>query len=416
MLRDDFDAAIASYLQDSTSRKYEVYDSIQQWMNGSKDTSRIKASVDTAFFDLMFNGQKVARLYNKFWPADHSINLGKLETDALKFSYLDGLYGPVKQLVTVDDPSLITAPPPSNFYESYIKLLFSHSPHHVPRFLDNSSKVSTMTMPLNLIDVLATTYNLTDAKLWVMMQKRDFKGALELAIEKMKIKFQEGNMQKSDIDRIVMICQQAKAGDNDVWNMFLYQFCFKLFKIPSVSSNIWHSAFTIAMKHISIPDILLELFERESRSSISQNIPLILFLMDGFEYEVNSLEKTLALSDAHTFEEFKRLVDTLKCSYSPALGQCQLCRKFFHLRAMTMLEQRDDIVVCKCQHSFHMTCLLDVLEKAHFRMQLPGLVDDYDLWCVICGSGPSDKRKKGKQAQIFTSMVPIACHVSLIYM
>ena len=399
--KNDYDLAIKSYLMD-INRKHDIFASIKSWMENVECREKVRNSVVKVLSDLAFDGLQLSLLCNQFWPNDHIFFLKELTSKSEKYSYLDGLLGPAKHLTSLDLSTIIPViiPQKIDLYDHYIRLMFSECPKHVSAYLDYCSKAyTTLPVSLAIIEELAREFNNTDVKIWTFVYQKKFIDAILLQISTLDLNQDESKIVDS-LETTLKICKMSPKSNIDPWFILLERVYFKICK----NQNIWKSGISVIMKHVSTPQILHKLIESEEATPLNQIYPLLSFLFRAVDNEATSLEQTLKLSESNIFEEFKRFSTSLKSSYYPSFGQCQFCRNFLHLKAMTLAEQKSDLVIFKCHHSFHVKCLGDVLEMAYLKMKIPGLVEDFELWCPICGS-PSDKKRKGKQLQTYTSMV-----------
>ncbi|KAI8893736.1 Golgi CORVET complex core vacuolar protein 8-domain-containing protein [Globomyces pollinis-pini] len=458
-----FDLAIHSYIQDP-SRQTEMYKNIRRWLNDTSlnlnDLSLIKNTIKTRLGEIVWDGLEITKLFTDYWPSEHYDMIESLASNLeAQFYYIGGLINPSENSTNIKSGNL-SAVYERRIYDLYIRLMSSLKPNEVRPFLEWCGGMF-LEVPYSQQEVLqiCTDEGLTDGLIYLHKQMGNYHQSVTLCIDQLlenlaefekceltpcnsSKKLQPSRSTDNDISLVhltltkqsqpkteddgklmqnvekqayyylnqcIEICENytsevGKSASEIAYYSMLERICFQLEAVTDLHSSIRDKAITFVMTVVSIPSILIRLFQCRSNVQFGKYKSLVSYLLATCGHQKITLEYVNEIVNSYLFEDYNELVKSTKSSFHPSLGQCQLCRRLFHIRVMTIQQQKDRVILFKCHHGYHLRCLKDTLETVQLQMGIGGSLDDYELWyeftilngrCVVCGS-PSEQKRKGK--------------------
>ncbi|KAJ3311984.1 Vacuolar protein sorting-associated protein 8 [Boothiomyces sp. JEL0838] len=405
-----YDLAIESYIAD-VNRKPSVFASIRKWISeGKQETvSLIKSTVQKRLPDLLDDTHEIVKLYEDLWANEHQDNIELLKDNPpLQYKYIGGLIGFKKS-------NGASTPLYGKFlFDKYLELMCEIQPKSILKYLKWLDDIyAEEPYHLELVTSLCSKYKLNRVTIWLLEKSRNYVEAVDLYLEIFLVHLSETNSTLLDqpphsdettlkkqkqksygmLNDIIRICE-LDIKNHLLWFKILDRICFALEETTDFLKDVKTLAMEACIAHLPVPKILIHLIESQPKAEFGKYRQLITHLLETTAYQKQTLEIALTLTNSFGFELYHEYIQKCKSSFHPSLGQCQLCRRLFHIKAMTIQEQQDKV----CHHAFHSTCLVSALEKAQ-KVYGQDSFEDYELWCIICGK-PSQVKFKGKQAEI----------------
>ena len=150
-----------------------------------------------------------------------------------------------------------------------------------------------------------------------------------------------------------------------------------------------------ASEHISMIHILQDILDTQGREHLGSYQVLMGKIMDAIHHETETLDIALGVAMQSLFKDQLSCIKLRQKAMTTHFGQCQLCKRLLHIRAMTEEEQDEKIVIFYCKHAYHETCLEHAIALV---VSHPVVYQKDTLWCVTCGCPPDElqKARKGK--------------------
>ncbi|KAJ3330442.1 Vacuolar protein sorting-associated protein 8, partial [Kappamyces sp. JEL0680] len=275
-----FDLAILSYLRDPT-RKQDVYETIQNWLwtMYPDHVRKIKLAVEMFLLDLVGDGAQLSRIYTTFWNDDHQHVVAQLSPQPpLQLKYVEGLLNPSRRQNNVQQHP----PLPAELYELYFRLLCLQRPASVRGYLEQCHKhFTTLPFRVDYVLQLAKEHGIVDAQIWILVEKKDYTGALHLLLDSVALApLLAADATSLDcsanagidqaVDQAIDICRKATKNRDELWNILLDKIVFQPTHASKAAADVQHRVVTAAIAHISIPNILIRLLEQQGDQPISQ--------------------------------------------------------------------------------------------------------------------------------------------------
>jgi hypothetical protein len=400
-----YDLAIESYLEDEV-RRIDAVASIKSWLSDAELDESGRELIRRHFFinvgEIMVDAKAVSKFVQEKMNGDHLEVLKRLKkVPEKKLAYLDSiLYIPGDKK---HNPVYGT-----DLYHQLLDLKCRLVPFSVRTFLEYcESNVTTLPFNLDYVLNLCTQYEVTDALIWILIRKDSLDEALRVIIDSM-LSCASILWDKEKEKKISLFVEDGfdvcRRGSKEKYWLELLNSLFQLPVHNSFLAQIQIESIEKISKFISVSDIIVHLLQARKDGSLGDSRDLLANLLQILAHHKTSVDFASKLTSKHVYFQFKKLSETSRSSFNTPLGQCQICRRLLHVRAMTPEQQKESLIMFKCKHAFHFECLKDTLIKIQNRIGMPGSIDDYESWCVVCGN-PSKRKKKGKTAQILISMV-----------
>ncbi|KAJ3089151.1 Vacuolar protein sorting-associated protein 8 [Quaeritorhiza haematococci] len=431
-----YEKILSCYLNDRY-RQSEVFSCIRELLGSQhlnfEETFKVKQSVFGSLMELVqLDGEKAADVVSDFFPNDHHNVLKRLATHPrIQYGYLKGLLRPSSTSSSIPSmtaagrlgPSHLT----SDLYEMLINLMCDFEPNFVCGFLQKLDE-SLDTYPYSVETVLemCKTRRLTDAAVWLLERSGDFPGALGLVCDDI-LSMAKSCVQSEGIENgvddhklplptpsavvaktqdAIQVCRRAseklKGADVEpLWlelldcilvtqNMIL-ESCGDRSGFqdltpvrPTAAATVTSPRFlrelsllvvTSMVSHVQLPRILKRMLERQPHMRFKDYREIIQSMLSDSAYERQLVVATNRII-AQDVYKFKRKSVRLRLgALRPGKGQCGVCGRLLHVRAMNGPDElKSEIVVMRCQHAFHFKCL-----DASFLRSDPG-----STACPIC--------------------------------
>jgi hypothetical protein len=400
-----FDLAIDSYLSDPL-RKLDLIPSLSRWLTDIELNENDKFLIRSYFLekitDIISDGVSVPEFVDKYFDGIHLEIIKKLKRfPEKKIAYLtDLLYHPNDMDIKVPKYGI-------DLYHQYVDLMSRMNPLSVRPFLEHCDR-TLITAPYNLDYVLnlCRQNEINDGVIWILIQKKNFENALPLIIIEISssISAKHNQFSNTHIQKLLndayLICEKDKS----FWVELLTKICFKINPLNDDSKKIQNDMIEKVSQALGIPEMLFHLLQSEQTRTIGQNRSLLNHMLVSLSHQKNTNDFAAKFAGRHLYSQFKEFSEYSKSSFYTPLGQCQICRRLLHVRAMTREQQKESLIMFKCKHAYHLECLKETIEKIQKRVGIPGSVEDYESWCVVCGN-PSKKKRKGKATQLLVSLV-----------
>ncbi|KAI8825032.1 Golgi CORVET complex core vacuolar protein 8-domain-containing protein [Fimicolochytrium jonesii] len=140
--------------------------------------------------------------------------------------------------------------------------------------------------------------------------------------------------------------------------------------------------------HVSLPSILLRIVQSQRSATFGEHRDIIFSMLESYTYERELLQATNRVMAADVHANHVRNARLRSEAFRPARGQCPLCRRLLHVRAMSEAERsaKNKVVIMPCRHAFHAACLQAEMEKFARLEEWDGTgdVQNGTAWCVVC--------------------------------
>jgi WD40 repeat protein len=400
-----YDLAIESYLYDEL-RQIDAVSAVNSWLSDPELTESDGELIRTHFLahvaEIMVDASTMSRFVQEKMKGDHLEVIKRLKkVPEKKLAYLvailhmpaENKYSPVYG---------------TDLYHQLMDLKCRLDPFSVRSFLEYcESNLTTLPFNADYALNLCRQYRVTDALIWILVRKQSFEEALHVITDAMFSCASTdcaAEIEKTMRQLLEDAFDVCRKGLNEKYWIDLLHSIFALPVHNSFLMQLQIEAIERISKSIPVTDIIVHLLQTRKDHNFGESRNLLLNLMQIFAHSKTSVEFASKLTSKHVYFQFQKLSEIARSSFNTPLGQCQICRRLLHVRAMTAEQQRESLIIFKCRHAFHLECLKETLIKIHNRIGMPGSVDDYEFWCVVCGN-PSKRQKKGKNAQLLMSMV-----------
>ncbi|KAJ3271894.1 hypothetical protein HDV01_006108 [Terramyces sp. JEL0728] len=395
---ESYDLAIESYIAD-INRKPSLFAAIRGWISVVKPETAavIKTTIQKHLTDLVDGTYEIVGLYDDLWPHEHQDNIELLkDQSSLQFKYIGGLIG-IKKSTQTSVPKF-----GKSLYDKYLGLMCEIQPTGVLKYLKWLDSIfKEEPYHLELVTNLCLKFKLNRVTIWLLEKSRNYGEVVDLYLDLLVTQLTEvedlmldndqndnqiKKMKKKTADILADIVRLSELDtpNHQLWLKLLNRICFALEDTSEFVTEIKSQAMEACIAHLPIPKILIHLIESQPTAEFGKYRQLITHLLETTAYQKQTLEIALTLTNSFGFELYREYVQKCKSSFHPSLGQCQLCRRLFHLKAMTIEEQQDKIAIFKCHHAFHSICLVSALEKAQQHVSQDSF-EGYELWCIVCG-------------------------------
>ncbi|KAI8904833.1 Golgi CORVET complex core vacuolar protein 8-domain-containing protein [Gorgonomyces haynaldii] len=372
LLQERYDLAIESYLLDP-KRQSQLFESLFEWLNSIdyEKQQLVKTTVERNLALIVsIDGTKTSDLYHRFWPQDHMRVLEKMEDQRLQLKYLTGL---------------LQEDCPQDLYDLYLQLLCKFQPQDVKPWLLKQEQRQSIPYNVQKTIQLCQEHDILDALIWLMERTGDYEGALDRLLERTT---PENAHQMLDL--CLETLKPHVQDSEPLWIKLLHRLCFR----PEL--GLTDRLIPILSDHISIYKILEHLIDMKQHERLEDNSQMIQGLYNTLRKQIETLEMGVQVQQDAWFVDLERKIRKQTRAYSPRYGQCQLCKRLLHVRAMNEDEKSEKLVVFSCRHCYHMQCLVEGI----------ALVVDHPfnekatLWCIVCGKDEQalKRAQKGKGA------------------
>ena len=348
----------------------------------------------------------------------------------------------------------IIQPLSPEFFETYISLMCRYEPEDVLSYLVwLKDRHEIAPYDANTVLPAMKTYNVSDASAWILEQASDYSGALDVILERIEalIMLDPSKWTKdcrfsvlSFVDLAIGICARSLCRPNpeqmlELWFRLVSKIYLKLlpFQAPrtiehhpkqemisptsSLLVPIRPSAvsptriavdeatpedfvFLVARKvmdavlaHVPLSLVIMNMLQAQQVARVLDHRDLLFSMLDVQLYQRELFSASTRIIQEDTFRMLQHSLYNHTKGLRPIKGQCEVCHRLFHVRAMYDDERDERLVMFSCRHTFHHSCLVGAMNGASARMGLES-ADDYDFWCTVCGRPKSalTKTRKGK--------------------
>ncbi|KAJ3011242.1 Vacuolar protein sorting-associated protein 8 [Thoreauomyces humboldtii] len=401
---------------------------------------------------LSVDNVETANLVTALWPTEHRAIFIKLADKPTElFNYLKGLLDPVESVsegeAAIASETSVIGPVatdiiltlPEEIYEQYITFLCERQPRSVKPYLERLF-VSQAGYPYDFEKVSAAckANHIIDGASWILEQSGDLEGALGLILESIregilgdepwpdppdesetvpagKVQVVEG------IELGLQLCRRnsSKLNKQDRENLWFRmlnamvelhhltatpkedaQESGAVIEIPgqqhdrvkqqllkSTTREILYSM----VGHVVLHSIILRIVQAQPTAPFGEHRRMIFSMLESYTYERELLEATTRIltEDAHACHV--RSLTARSHALRPARGQCAVCRRLLHVRALVPADMGDRVVVLACGHAFHAVCLQREMNAIALREEwtVPsGSVARGTAWCTMCSKTP----------------------------
>ncbi|KAI8912303.1 Golgi CORVET complex core vacuolar protein 8-domain-containing protein [Powellomyces hirtus] len=404
---------------------------------------------------------ETANLITTFWPSAHPTIIKSLADHPPElFQYLKGLLDAKWVLSLRAVPSGSTEPvmpknlvPPSNVgefvYEQYIGLLCEKEPSHVKEFLEGLS-TGEAGYPYNFdrVSIACKNHNIIDAAAWILEQSGNFEGSLALILDSVrKVVIARADASREDtandetqiasvrsgIEMALQLCRRSsqrlrKNEREGLWFRMLDEVVelqhgtapeapmqsteeesdeLQESGIAEELADPMHAALSESSReilysmvgHVALHSIILRIVHAQQTASFGEHRAIIFSMLESYTYERELLEATnrILTHDVHA----SHLLSTKlrRGALRPARGQCAVCQRLLHVRAMAHADRNGKVAVMKCKHAYHVSCLQremsSMAEREGWDEVGEGVMGAAGMgggWCVICARKSGSKK------------------------
>ncbi|KAJ3283227.1 Vacuolar protein sorting-associated protein 8 [Borealophlyctis nickersoniae] len=391
------------------------------------------------------NGEETAALILDYWPSElRAVGKGLEEGSIWLWRYLEGLLDPPSTRTGVlgglESPSL----PAQNvekrrtsdlratqlgedLYEQYIECACIHDAAGVKSCLERLCDRGGG-YPYRFEKVLdaCTRHGIVDAAVWILEKSGNLDRALHVLLEKGKeaalvaSELESGAEREgegmdaalegmaSGFEMAMHLCERnsGRLGREEkeaLWFQLLdaVMECQKSLSSPSTSAppspdaltstsrltaafkHVGRTVMTAMIGNVSLPSILYRIIKSQHRATLGDHREVLFSMLDSYAYENELLSATNRILSSDVHGANVRSERLRRHAFMPARGQCGICRRILHVRAMRETERGERVLVMRCGHAFHAACLLKEVEKRG------GRGDDLETaWCLACSKRP----------------------------
>ncbi|KAI9090475.1 Golgi CORVET complex core vacuolar protein 8-domain-containing protein [Phlyctochytrium arcticum] len=325
-------------------------------------------------------------------------------------------------------------------FETYIRLLCIHNPSEVKRFLSYLA-VEYSEYPYSFGNVLriCKENNVTEGVVWILEKSGDLEGAVSHVMEAvphlvaqcitsadnsngMSVESKSLELLRNRMDMGTAICSRVsdklpKSEREELW-FHLLDFVLEaqrgfLPSSPTTSNGMGQNlqpnpaidlisdllrngtrTMLFAMVgHVTLPAILARIAQAKRKSTIGEHRDIIFSMLDSYGYERELLQATSRILNTDVHGAHEKDISVRKRALRPNAGQCGVCRRILHVRAMSEQQKLGKVVITSCRHAYHASCLQSSMEQiaeAEGRdVRQVGRADLGEGWCVVCSKGKS---------------------------
>uniref|UniRef100_A0A1X7VJT1 Uncharacterized protein n=1 Tax=Amphimedon queenslandica TaxID=400682 RepID=A0A1X7VJT1_AMPQE len=332
-----------------------------------------KAVLDNADILLKTDVRATAELVVMDFPLEVSDITHRIRNNPdLQFEFLQGVFDPKTSKQDIQ--------PPSHIVEKYIELLCLYRPEAVYNFLRTNDNYRLE----EALDICAMN-RVRDSIAYLLERTGDIKGAFKIILETFSSELTkflnkhapsllpsaEFEADKGKVEHILQIllqlCQRSSSKVDDKMrdNMWLSTLELVL-SLPRKHSNTQNTQLVEAMKsiradvlnsvmgYIKLPDILQTIIEDPSTSQLKDVRPIIMKMLDTYNYEEVLLKATTHLLVHDVQQSLTSLCSLSSSSITSDSVLCCLCNRPADSETP---EGIDDVIVFSCNHLYHSSCL-----------------------------------------------------------
>ncbi|KNC99020.1 CORVET complex membrane-binding subunit VPS8 [Spizellomyces punctatus DAOM BR117] len=338
-------------------------------------------------------------------------------------------------------------------YEKYIELLCIREPREVKRYLDRLSVDHTgYPYAFDRVLALCKQHNVLDAAVWILEKSGNLEGALRLIMEGVQVAVEiitnTGNRSgetsgeitslnalehiKRRIDMALDLCMRSsgRLGKDECESLW-----FSLLdaivepqkvtappsptrpeggplsatfdderepKVVELYDCLKNSARTLLyamVGYVPFHSILYRIVQSQRRASFGEHREIIFSMLDSYSYERELLQATNRILSIDVHGSQARSTSLRRKALRPFKGQCGVCKRMLHIRAMSDLQKINKIAVMKCGHAFHATCLQTDMERIASMegWETAGDAISGSGWCVICAKNRDRAKAAAKK-------------------
>jgi hypothetical protein len=363
--KSDFKNAINIYINRRADPT--IFESIQNWISSNKDSSEIILNLlKENAQKLIYKGSLLSTLVDKNWPLEHSNFLALFGNDELEYFYLDTLLRDNQ----VQDLELI---------HQYLKLVKGHG----------SELLLEKLQKYNIVDdfVYDLLKDLKQPKVWVLVKLGQYREAIDLNIELLTTSDKE-----VELETILDQCMELTTYTQDYLHLYFTV-------IDKISKDMRSKLIDFLFNHLPADSICNSILHKGGQDLLSKHKTAILALIQNYQKQINSLNLTLKISNEYDFTLMKEYVTKSKKSFVP-FKRCMICNEYFHLKALTLEQQKGELIVFGCNHGYHLDCIQQQISAKSL-----GIATSSDLWCIMC-SDPIGTKGKQKVVTQTTVVIP----------
>jgi hypothetical protein len=380
-----FELAIRSYLNSGES-KAEIFPNIRLWVTQDDSCSdSIKETLKQIACELDSVFEALIDIISTFWPQFHTEILEAICNDEKQqYRYLSILFKNQPQMLPLQANWFA-------IFKLYIAQLALYDKGNILEFLkfsEASKLIKRIISDIELLELVSLfgSLDLEAERIWTLVELKQFEQAVKAGFEFIS-KMVKNSVTKSsvyDLERYVsefcVLANEIAMHFPSIWIDILDNICFNNdLKLP-IFGQTKEIALQGVIKNMAIPDILSRLLEKKENSNLKDERILILDFLELITNQIQLSQIAAEMTRESHFGLFRQVTNKKRSSCFPSVGQCQICKRLLHVRAMSVSEKKNRIIIFDCHHAFHEDCLMNKYKSKWDQMGLPGDIDDYEYW------------------------------------